>query len=130
MPRFTRMRLLACHLVAALVLASAAVCAQAGGLGKIELIRDEWGIPHVFADADAGTIKSQAAQSYTQFVSLHDPDAAMTILPIGQSERPGSASRTSTMKLWEEGRLHPAPLSRKAIMKYAKSRTVLRQRPN
>ncbi len=61
---------------------------------------------------DGGTIASQASQSYTQWVPMHDPDQAMSLLPIGQSERPGSSSRTSTMDLWGEGRLHAAPLSR------------------
>ena len=59
----------------------------------------------------------QTAQSYTQWVPLHDPDLAMSILPIGQSERPGHASRTSTLALWSESRLHPAPLSRAAVEK-------------
>ena len=46
---------------------------------------------------------------------MHDPDQAQSILPIGQSERPDSPSRTSTMELWGEGRLHPAPLSREKV---------------
>jgi penicillin G amidase len=64
---------------------------------------------------DGGTIASQAAQSYTQWVPMHDPDQAMSILPIGQSERPDSPARLSTLELWSEGRLHPAPLSRKKV---------------
>ena len=67
------------------------------------------------SNVDGGTIKSQFAQSYTQFVPLDDPDAAMTLLPIGQSERPDSVFRTSTLGLWEQGALHPAPLSREAV---------------
>ena len=39
---------------------------------------------------DGNTILSQQGQSYTQFVPMHDPDRARTILPIGQSEIPGS----------------------------------------
>jgi penicillin G amidase len=74
---------------------------------------------------DGGTIASQAAQSYTQFVPMHDPDQAMTVLPIGQSERPGAPSRTVTMKLWAEGRLHPAPLSRVKVEALAVSRRQL-----
>jgi acyl-homoserine lactone acylase PvdQ len=66
-------------------------------------------------DLDGGTIASQASQSYTQWVPMHDPDSAMTILPIGQSERPGSPWRTSTMGLWECSQLHPAPLSREKV---------------
>jgi penicillin amidase len=77
------------------------------------------------AVVDGGTIASQAAQSYTQFVPMHDPDQAMTVLPIGQSERPGAASRTVTMQLWSEGRLHPAPLSRARVEALAVSRRQL-----
>jgi penicillin amidase len=66
-------------------------------------------------DLDGGTIASQASQSYTQWVPMHDPDQAQTLLPIGESERPGSPSRTSTMELWSAGGLHPAPLSRTKI---------------
>jgi hypothetical protein len=66
---------------------------------------------------DGQTIHCQSAQSYTQFVSLHDPDAAQTICPIGHSDRPGGPFRQSTMKLWGEAKLHPAPLSRAAVDK-------------
>ena len=74
---------------------------------------------------DGGTIGCQTAQSYTQWVPLHDPDRAQSILPIGQSERPGHASRTSTVDLWSESRLHPAPLSRAAVEKLTNTRQTL-----
>jgi penicillin amidase len=74
---------------------------------------------------DAGTIGCQTAQSYTQWVPMHDPDQAQSILPIGQSERPDHPSRTSTLALWGEGRLHPAPLSRAAVERLATSRVKL-----
>jgi penicillin amidase len=64
---------------------------------------------------DGGTIGCQTAQSYTQWVPMHDPDLAQSILPIGQSEWPDSPSRTSTLALWGEGRLHAAPLSREKV---------------
>lgn len=64
---------------------------------------------------DGGTIACQTAQSYTQWVPMHDPDLAESILPIGQSERVGEARRTSTLDLWTERRLHPAPLSRDKV---------------
>ncbi len=64
---------------------------------------------------DGSTILSQRAQAYTQFVPLHDPDRALTILPFGQSERPGSPFRFSTWADWSAGVLHPAPLSRNAV---------------
>jgi penicillin amidase len=68
---------------------------------------------------DGGTIRSQAAQSYTQFVPLHDVDAALSLLPPGQSERPDDPSRTGATDLWARGRLHPAPLSREAVERIA-----------
>lgn len=64
---------------------------------------------------DGGTLACQPAQSYTQWVPMHDPDQARSLLPIGSSERPGDPSRTSTLSLWAEGTLHPAPLSRSAV---------------
>jgi penicillin amidase len=35
---------------------AAAAAAAAGDLGPIELIRDRWGVPHVFAETDAGAM--------------------------------------------------------------------------
>jgi acyl-homoserine lactone acylase PvdQ len=64
---------------------------------------------------DGGTIGCQTAQSYTQWVPMHDPDQAQSILPIGQSEWPDCPARTSTLALWGESRLHPAPLSREKV---------------
>ena len=66
---------------------------------------------------DGQTIHCQSSQSYTQYVPLHDADSAQTICPIGHSDRPGSPYRTSTMKLWGEAKLHPAPLSRSGVNK-------------
>jgi penicillin G amidase len=71
---------------------------------------------------DGGTIGCQTAQSYTQWVPMHDPDQAQSILPIGQSEWPDSPSRTSTLALWGAGRLHPAPLSREKVESLSASR--------
>ena len=79
---------------------------------------------------DGGTLGCQTAQAYTQWVPLHDPDQALSILPIGQSERPDQASRTSTLDLWGESRLHPAPLTRAAVERFVESprRTLIRER--
>ncbi|MCL4179981.1 MAG: penicillin acylase family protein, partial [Verrucomicrobia bacterium] len=71
---------------------------------------------------DGQTLHSQAAQSYTQWVPLHDPDAAQSICPIGHSDRPDSPYRTSTMSLWAGAQLHPAPLNRAAVERIAKTR--------
>jgi penicillin amidase len=79
-------------------------------------------------DMDGGTIASQASQSYTQWVPMHDPDQAQSILPIGQSERPGSPSRTSTTELWSEGKLHPAPLSRAEVEQLGVSKKTVAAR--
>jgi len=75
---------------------------------------------------DGGTIHSQRAQSYTQYVRLDDADQSMSILPIGQSEQPNSPYRLSNYELWSQGKLHPAPLSRKAVKGLAKSRMILK----
>ena len=76
-------------------------------------------------DVDGGTIACQSAQSYTQWVPMHDPDQALSILPIGESERYDSPSRTSTLALWGAGELHPAPLSRARIEALGVSTTRL-----
>ena len=49
----------------------------------------------------------------------------MSILPIGQSEQPESPYRLSNYELWSQGKLHPAPLSRKAVDKLAVTKTLL-----
>jgi acyl-homoserine lactone acylase PvdQ len=77
---------------------------------------------------DGGTIGCQTAQSYTQGVPMHDPDQALSILPIGQSERPDRPSRTSTLALWGEGKLHPAPLSKAAVQALGVTSTRLDRR--
>lgn len=74
---------------------------------------------------DGGTIRSQAGQSYTQYVPLHDVDAAMSVLPPGHGERADDPMRASTIKLWEAGKLHAAPLSRGAVEKIAVGRKEL-----
>lgn len=74
---------------------------------------------------DGQTIHSQAAQSYTQWVPLHDVDSAQTICPIGHSDRPESRFRKSTMSLWAGAKLHPAPLSRAAVEKITVERLPL-----
>jgi penicillin amidase len=76
-------------------------------------------------DLDGQTIHCQSAQSYTQFVPLHDVDAAQTICPVGHSDRPRSRLRQSTMTLWGEAKLHPAPLSRAAVEKITVEKVVL-----
>lgn len=74
---------------------------------------------------DGQTIHSQLAQSYTQWVRLDDVDASTTVCPIGHSDRPDSPYRTSTMSLWGEARLHPAPLSREGAGKIAAGSVIL-----
>lgn len=66
---------------------------------------------------EGGTILSQRAQSYTQYVPLANADDAMAVLPIGQSEHPGSPYRLSGYDLWSRGELRPAPLSREKVEK-------------
>jgi len=74
---------------------------------------------------EGGTILSQRAQSYTQYVPLDDADQALALLPVGVSERPESPYRFSGYELWGQGMLRPAPLSREAVKKIAAERAVL-----
>jgi penicillin G amidase len=77
---------------------------------------------------DGGTILSQIAQSYTQFVPMHDPDQAQSLLPIGQSEQPNSPYYRCNYDLWQKGELHPAPLTRAAVDKLVDSRISMEAR--
>lgn len=81
-------------------------------------------LPPLFCQ-DGNTILSQKAQAYTQYVPLHDVDQALSILPPGTSEDPRSPFRQSTLKDWQEAKLHPAPLSPKALKPHIRTRTVL-----
>jgi hypothetical protein len=74
---------------------------------------------------DGQTIKSQASQSYTQWVPLANVDSALSICPIGHSDRLNSPWRTSTMYLWGDGKLHPAPLTRSAVEKIRSASLIL-----
>jgi acyl-homoserine lactone acylase PvdQ len=78
---------------------------------------------------EGGTILSQRAQSYTQYVPLDDADKALALLPVGASEHPDSPYRLSSYDLWAEAKLRPAPISDKAVKKLAVSRTVLKPAP-
>ncbi len=60
---------------------------------------------------DGHTVQSQAAESYTQWISLADVDSALSLLPPGNSELPGSENFLDQKKAWAEGQLHPAPLT-------------------
>lgn len=74
---------------------------------------------------EGGTILSQQAQSYTQYVPLKDADESLALLPIGQSEQPDSPYRLSGYDLWSKGQLRPAPLSREKVEKIKKSQERL-----
>ena len=74
---------------------------------------------------EGGTILSQRAQSYTQYVPLNGADESLALLPVGQSEQPESPYRLSGYDLWSQGKLRPAPLSREKVEKLVKSRKRL-----
>jgi penicillin amidase len=94
------------------------------GFGSLDPAKD-LALPGISC-LDGQTLKSQLGQSYTQWVPLDDDDSAMTICPIGSSDRLDSPWRTSTMSLWGEGKLHAAPLGRKAVEKIMAERVLLR----
>ena len=93
------------------------------GYGSLDPLQDlrQPGI----TDLDGQTIHCQSAQSYAQFVPLHDPDSAQTICPIGHSDRQGGPFRQSTMTLWGEAKLHPAPLRRAVVERISGLKQVL-----
>jgi penicillin amidase len=93
------------------------------GYGSLDPARDS--SPPAITCLDGQTIHCQSAQSYTQWVPLDDVDAAQTICPIGHSDRPDSRYRTTTTALWGQAKLHPAPLSRKAVERFTAERTQL-----
>ena len=74
---------------------------------------------------EGGTILSQKAQSYTQYVPLDNTDNAMALLPVGISEDPENPYRLSGYDLWSQAKLRPAPLSRRAVDDLTVSRCAL-----
>jgi penicillin amidase len=74
---------------------------------------------------DGQTIHCQSAQSYTQWVPLHDVDSSQALCPIGHSDRADSVYRASTTELWSSAKLHPAPLSRAAVERITRERQQL-----
>jgi penicillin G amidase len=77
---------------------------------------------------EGGTILSQRAQSYTQYVPIADADEAQALLPVGASEHPDSPYRLSGYDLWAQAKLRPAPLSRQAVERLVTSRITLKPR--
>lgn len=93
------------------------------GFGSLDRSQDL--SPSGITCLDGQTIHCQSSQSYTQWVPLNDVDEAQTLCPIGHSDRPDSSYRTSTKRLWGEAKLHPAPLSRKAVERITAERVKL-----
>jgi len=84
----------------------------------------QWDVVAPLLPKVAGTL-SQPSQSYTQVVDLSDPDASLSLLPFGNSERPDSPFRFASWSAWVSGELRPAPLSRSAVEKLAVARSTL-----
>ena len=87
---------------------------------------DEYDVtkPQLICD-DGNTILSQMGQAYTQWVRMDDVDSAKTILPVGQSENPRSKYWLNNLEAWGKGTLHPAPITREGVEKYAGETMVL-----
>jgi acyl-homoserine lactone acylase PvdQ len=56
---------------------------------------------------------------------MRDPDQALSLLPIGQSEHPDSPYYRCNYDLWQQGQLHAAPLTRNAVDKLVVARVAL-----
>ncbi len=74
---------------------------------------------------DGQTLLSQPGQTYTQVVPLGDVDAALSLMPIGPSEDPAQPWRDVSVRAWVAGELHPAPLSRDAVLEHAARRETI-----
>ena len=72
------------------------------------------------------TIWSQLGNSYTQVVDLADVDRSLSMLPPGISEDPSSPHSRDQVGLWQRGEAHPAPITRAAVERVARSRAVFR----
>jgi penicillin G amidase len=59
--------------------------------------------------------------SWRQIVDLSDPDAALGVLPAGQSGNPASAHWNDQAELWATGRLHRLPFTRAAVEREAEA---------
>ncbi|MDP9295921.1 MAG: penicillin acylase family protein [Actinomycetota bacterium] len=59
--------------------------------------------------------------SWRQIVDLSDPDAALAVLPTGQSGNPESPHWNDQAELWSGGRLHPLPFTRAAVEREAEA---------
>jgi acyl-homoserine lactone acylase PvdQ len=84
----------------------------------------QWDVVAPLLPVVAGTL-AQPSQSYTQVVDLSAPDASLSLLPFGNSERPDSPFRFASWAEWVRGGLRPAPLSREAVEKLGISRQLL-----
>ena len=74
---------------------------------------------------DGATVFSQAAQAYVQWVPLAAVDTARSLLPPGSSEWPDDPMRTVNVEGWAKGELHPAPITREAVKRFAKHGSTL-----
>jgi penicillin amidase len=70
---------------------------------------------------DGATVFSQTAQAYVQWVPLADVDSARSLLPPGPTERPEDVLRTVNVEGWLAGQLNPAPLTREAVDRVART---------
>ncbi|MBE0645893.1 MAG: penicillin acylase family protein [Bacteroidetes bacterium] len=68
------------------------------------------------------TIWSQLGNSYSQIVDLSLVDSSLSVLPPGNSEIPTSAHFGDMIPLWEQGGMHPAPLTWTAVAPYEENR--------
>jgi penicillin amidase len=65
--------------------------------------------------------RAAVVPSWRQIIDLSDPDAALGVLPTGQSGNPESPHWNDQAELWATGRLHPLPFTREAVEREAES---------
>lgn len=90
----------------------------AGSREIVEIVRDGWGIAHVFAETDAGAFFGAG------YATAQDRILQMELVrraAAGISEDPTSPHYFDQVDLWVRGATRPAPLSRDAVLAYAES---------
>jgi len=107
---------------------------------EVEVLRDRWGIPHIYAKSDsdfdvpsverdggAGTVNATGAV-YRLVTDFSDLDRSLAIIAPGQSGQPASPYYDNFLEMWVKGEMFELPYTREAVEKATAHRLVLEPR--
>jgi penicillin amidase len=77
------------------------------------------------SNVDGGTIWSQKAQSFSQWVNLGEVDSSLALQPVGVSENPESPFFADQGPTWVSGPLRAAPLNEQRVEEIGRSTEFL-----